>query len=74
MLRKAIGQQLRYLRRNLNTIEHMLDHSEALGQSFPLSTRDQRIYWVIQHIYAQQEEMRPTPGTVARPIAVMTEL
>ncbi len=54
-LRKAIGQQLRYLRRNLGHIEKMLN---AIGsQRFPLSLRDQRIYWVIQHIYNQQHQM-----------------
>ena len=56
-LRKAIGQQLRYLRRNLKTLNSMLDRFETLGQPFPLPTRDQRIYWVFQHIYAQQEAM-----------------
>ncbi|MEM6846201.1 MAG: hypothetical protein AAF632_28580 [Bacteroidota bacterium] len=61
-MHKAIGKQLRYLRRNLKTLDSMLDHFEAPGQSFPLSARDQRIYWrgaaqVMQHIYAQQEGM-----------------
>ena len=56
-LHKAIGKQLRYLRRNLKTLQDMLDYFKAPGQPFPLSVRDQRIYWVIQHIYEQQEEM-----------------
>jgi|WetSurMetagenome_2_1015567.scaffolds.fasta_scaffold10950_2 transposase, IS5 family len=54
-LRKAIGQQLRYLRRNLKSIEELLDKTP--GMSFPLETRDQRIFWVIQHIYNQQAKM-----------------
>ena len=54
-LRKAIGQQLRYLRRNLKSIDNLLD--KVPGMSFPLEHRDQRIYWVIQHIYDQQVKM-----------------
>jgi hypothetical protein len=54
-LRKAIGGQLRYLRRNLKSINGLLD--KAPGMNFPLETRDQRIFWVIQHIYDQQAKM-----------------
>ena len=48
---KAIGQQLRYLRRNLKSIDKLLD--KAPGMSFPLAHRDQRIFWTIQHLYHQ---------------------
>lgn len=54
-IRRGVGQQLRYLRRNLRSIEKILD--AAPGMSFPLEHRDQRIYWVIQHIYEQQAQM-----------------
>jgi len=54
-IRKAIGQQLRYLRRNLKSIDKLLD--KAPGMSFPIEHRDQKIYWVIQHIYDQQVKM-----------------
>jgi IS5 family transposase len=54
-LRKAIGGQLRYLRRNLKSINGLLDKSPWMR--FPLETRDQRIFWVIQHIYDQQIRM-----------------
>jgi IS5 family transposase len=54
-IRKAVGQQLRYLRRNLKNISKILD--TASGMIFPLEHRDQRIYWVIQHIYEQQAQM-----------------
>jgi hypothetical protein len=54
-IHKGIGQQLRYLRRNLKNIDKLLDTTE--GMSFPLEHRDQRIYWVIQHIYEQQAKM-----------------
>jgi len=55
-IRKAVGQQLRYLRRNLKNIDKILDTAE--GMNFPLEHRDQRIYWVIQHIYEQQAQMQ----------------
>lgn len=54
-LRKAIGGQLRYLRRNLKGINGLLDKSPEMH--FPLGTRDQRIFWVIQHIFDQQARM-----------------
>lgn len=54
-VRKAIGQQLRYLRRNLKSINGLLDRGQ--GDGFPLAARDQKIYWVIQNIYDQQEKM-----------------
>jgi len=54
-LRKAIGQQLRYLRRNLKSINALLD--KAPQMSSPLKSRDQKIFWVIQHIYGQQAKM-----------------
>ena len=54
-MRKAIGKQLRYLRRNLKHIEKLLD---TLGtSSFPLGAKYQRRYWIIQEIYRQQTYM-----------------
>jgi len=55
VIRKAIGQQLRYLRRNLSTIEQLLDLFD--NESIPWEFRDFRIYWVIQVIYDQQKYM-----------------
>jgi len=54
-IRKGIGKQLRYLSRNLKSIDKLLDKTGDM--SFPLKHRDQRIYWVIQHIYEQQTQM-----------------
>ena len=54
-IRKAIGQQLRYLKRNLSTIHKLLDLFAS--EAFPFNGRDQKIFWVIQHIYEQQEMM-----------------
>lgn len=57
-IRKGIGQQIRYLGRNLKSIHKQLDEVGKSGrQQWPLSHRDQKIFWVIQHIYAQQLEM-----------------
>lgn len=54
-IRKSIGQQLRYLKRNIKNIHFLLDMFEK--EVFPLSYRDQKIFWVIQHIYVQQKTM-----------------
>src|SRR5690606_30494010 len=52
-IRKAVGKQLRYLRRNLQSIDHMLDKR----QTFPLDRKDQRCLMVIHTLYQQQSEM-----------------
>ena len=57
-IHKAIGQQLRYLRRNQKSINSLLDTAE--GQPFPLNRRDQKIFFVIQHIFDQQMKMYTT--------------
>ena len=57
-LRVNLGKQLRYVRRNISTIEKMLDKVEREGEGkFPLKHRDQRIFWVIQHVFDQQMYM-----------------
>ena len=53
IVRKAIGKQLRYLRRDIAHIHTMLDTFE----DFPLSRQQQRRFWVIQTLFAQQQEM-----------------
>ena len=52
-IRSIISRQLGYLKRNIATIMSLLDHFEGM----PLSHRDLRIFWVIQHIYDQQRTM-----------------
>lgn len=54
-IRKVIGKQLNYVSRNLKSIHALLDKFESIA--FPLSNRDQQIFFVIQHIYAQQRQM-----------------
>lgn len=57
-LRVNLGKQLRYVKRNITTIEKMLDKVEKEGDGrFPLKHRDQRIFWVIRHIFDQQNYM-----------------
>ena len=56
--RRGIKQQLQYLRRNLAHIEKMLDILPGVG--IPLPYRMLRQYWIIQHIFLQQEEMHRT--------------
>jgi hypothetical protein len=56
VLRRGIKQQLQYLRRNLSQIDKLL----VPGQSIPLSHPMLRKYWIIQHVYAQQEMMYRT--------------
>lgn len=53
-IRKAIGKQLRYLRRNLRTIDRLWTMS---GTQWPLTHRQLRAYWVVQQLYAQQLHM-----------------
>lgn len=52
-IRKAIGQQLRYLRRNLGTIEWMISQ----GRLIYLSKRLYRLLLVVQELYRQQDWM-----------------
>ena len=53
--RSGIRQQLQYLKRNLSHIEKLLDlvADESTALTFP----QRRQYWIIQHVYRQQEEM-----------------
>jgi hypothetical protein len=44
-IHRAIGKQLRFLRRNIKTIHRLLDQTKNL--SFPLERRDQKIFFVI---------------------------
>lgn len=53
MIRQGIRQQLQYLRRNLSHIDRLLD---ASGR-FTLSSRKQKLYWIIQQVYSQQFSM-----------------
>lgn len=54
-IRKGIRKQLNYLHRNINTINEMLDSFK--DGVIPLRFRDLRIFWIIQELYRQQQEM-----------------
>lgn len=54
-IRTALGKQLRYIARNMKTIEKLLDRKGTV--SFPLSHTYQRLYWIIQEVYRQQRQM-----------------
>lgn len=57
-IHKGIGQQLRFLKRDIALIHQQLDELSAKGTtSWELTKRDQKIFWVIQQIYVQQLEM-----------------
>lgn len=57
--RKGIRQQLQYLRRNLKHIGTLLAQF-PVGERLPLPNWLLHRYWVIQHLYEQQEEMYRT--------------
>ena len=54
-IRKGIKAQLGYISRNFKTIKRMLEEKDK--KIFPLSNKDQRLYWIIQEVYRQQKEM-----------------
>ena len=55
-IRMALGKQLRYLKRNLSTIELLLDTCKGI----PFSPSEYKYWLVIQHAYAQQLHMYQT--------------
>ena len=65
--RKTIKKQLQYIKRDLSHIETLLDKQtqpvlhktlySLLKTSLPLSKKHRRQYYVIQHIYQQQNEL-----------------
>ncbi len=59
VLRRAIKQQLQYLRRNLGHIERLMD-TWPMGTPIPLPRWLMHRYWVIQHLYDQQWQMYRT--------------
>lgn len=56
-IRKAVGKQIRYVRRDIKIIENLLDLLSTQSSRWPLTKRDQRIYWAIQNLYVQQKTM-----------------
>lgn len=56
-IHKAIRRQLSYVKRDIKIIEELLDLLGTQSGKWPLNVRDQRIYWVVRIIYAQQKTM-----------------
>lgn len=56
--RRGVREQLQYLRRNLKHISVLLDEVGSIP--FPLPAKQQRQYWIIQHVYSQQDGMYRT--------------
>ena len=56
-VRKAIKEQLGYLRRNIKTLNRMLDKMEEAQLACPWSHNLRRRFWIIQEIYRQQLAM-----------------
>lgn len=52
-IRKGVGKQLRYLARNLKSIDKLLDKCNP----FPLDPREQKYLMVIHTLYRQQKKM-----------------
>jgi transposase, IS5 family len=54
-IRKAVRKQLGYLKRNIKTIKVLL--KPRMGKPVALSTKDLRLFWILQEVYRQQKEM-----------------
>lgn len=52
-IRKAVGKQLNFLKRNLGSIDKLLDSYQGI----PLKAKDYKTYLVIQTLFQQQKEM-----------------
>ncbi|HKK74273.1 MAG TPA: transposase [Saprospiraceae bacterium] len=57
VIRKAVGQQLRYVRRNIKTLHKMLDELEAAGVQIARDKHQWRMFWILQELYRQQDLM-----------------
>jgi hypothetical protein len=58
VIRKAIREQLNYVRRDINSIHTLLDAYEGLP--FPLKHTEQIYLFVVQNLYEQQKQMYDT--------------
>ena len=56
-IHKAVGQQLRYVRRNIKTLHKMLDQLEAAEIEIAWDKHQWRMFWIIQELYRQQDLM-----------------
>jgi transposase, IS5 family len=59
-IRKAIGNQLSFLKRNIKSIHALLDAYDKKHLDNPLERKEMRYFWVIQTLYEQQQLMHKT--------------
>jgi transposase, IS5 family len=59
-IRKAIGKQLSFLKRNIKSIHALLDAYEKKQIDFPIEKKQMRYFWIIQTLYQQQQLMHTT--------------
>jgi IS5 family transposase len=59
-IRKAIGKQLSFLKRNIKSINTMLDAYDKKQIDYPLDKKQMRYFWIIQTLYEQQQQMHKT--------------
>ena len=56
-IRKANGQQLRFIKRDISIINSLLDVYEQHNLPFPLTFKELRYFWIVQTLYLQQQTM-----------------
>jgi IS5 family transposase len=56
-IRKANGQQLRFIKRDIRIINSLIDIYEQYNLPFPLSFKELRYFWIVQTLYMQQQTM-----------------
>ena len=56
-IRKAIGIQLNFLKRNLKNVHLLLDGYDKKGVQYPLKQAEMRYFRIIQTLYEQQHQM-----------------
>lgn len=56
-LRKGIRQQLGFVRRDIKIINQLLDKSQQIGIGGLFDKHQQKYFFVIQHVFSQQERM-----------------
>lgn len=59
-IRKAIGRQLNYLKRNIKNIHSILNAYDKKQLEYPIDRHQMRYFWIIQTLYEQQHQMHKT--------------
>lgn len=59
-IRKAIGMQLNYVKRNIKSIHLLLNAYDKNGLVYPIKHAEMRYFWIIQTLFEQQQQMYKT--------------